>query len=104
MKSKKELAKEDIGNYDFHSDRAIYISSYNNNVAVSVASNYYTHKTIRTVKRYSNASKCKIDVTQPYIIRKYIEGMGDDVKNKLLGSYHELRSELKREVRISDGY
>ncbi|KRZ52080.1 PiggyBac transposable element-derived protein 3 [Trichinella nativa] len=39
--------------------------------AVTIASNYYTHFPVGTVKRFSRAVKKHVDVAEPNILRQY---------------------------------
>ncbi|KAJ4446437.1 hypothetical protein ANN_13133 [Periplaneta americana] len=71
----KEMKKKKRGEFDFWCDGDIYMCRWNDNSVVTLASNYQTHLLLGTTKRYSRQSKKRIDVPEPYIVRKYNKGM-----------------------------
>ncbi|KRZ73661.1 PiggyBac transposable element-derived protein 3, partial [Trichinella papuae] len=53
----------------------------------TIASNYYTHFPVGTVKRFSRAVKKRVYVAEPNIIRQYNQYMGGlDVMDKMLSN------------------
>ncbi|KAL3244290.1 hypothetical protein MRX96_018912 [Rhipicephalus microplus] len=64
------------------------------NAVVTVSSNHLSREPVGSAKRFSRRSNKKVDIPQPYLIKKYNEGMGGvDVMDRLLGSY---RPRLRR--------
>ncbi|KRX33610.1 PiggyBac transposable element-derived protein 3 [Trichinella murrelli] len=62
----------------------MYVCRWNDNTAVTIAFNYYTHFPVGTVRRFSRAVKKHVDVAEPNIIRQYNKYMGGvDVMDKI---------------------
>ncbi|KRZ65984.1 PiggyBac transposable element-derived protein 3 [Trichinella papuae] len=82
------------GYFEHACDGEMYVCRWNDSAAVTIASNYYTHFPVGTVKRFSRAVKKHVDVAEPNIIRQYNQYMGGvDVMDKMLSSYQpKLRS------------
>ncbi|KRY27152.1 putative piggyBac transposable element-derived protein 3 [Trichinella spiralis] len=66
----------------------MYVRRWNDNTAVTISSNYYTHFPVGTIKRFSRTVKKHVDVAEPNIIRQYNQFMGGvHVMDKMLPSY-----------------
>jgi len=93
LKPNKEIQKQPRGTYEYLSDGTVLCVKWNDNCAVTVASNYYgvtpLHKAERRVK---NETKKIVD--QPRSICMYNQGMGGvDLCDRQLASYRpRLRS------------
>ncbi|KRX84592.1 PiggyBac transposable element-derived protein 3 [Trichinella sp. T6] len=86
------IMKKCRGYFKHACDGEMYVCRWNDNAAVTIASNYHTHFPVKTVKRYSKAEKKHVDITEPKIIQQYNKYMGD-VMDKVLSSYRpKLRS------------
>lgn len=87
LPSKKIVEKQPPGYFDFQSDKTVLCTIWNDNCAVSVASNYYGVSPMKNVtRRVKNGNPKKI--SQPYLIAKYNAGMGGvDVCDRMLSSY-----------------
>ncbi|KRX76103.1 PiggyBac transposable element-derived protein 3 [Trichinella sp. T6] len=82
------IMKKCRGYFEHACDGEMYVCRWNDNAAVTIASNYHTHFPVKTVKRYSKAEKKHVDITEPNIIRQYNKYMGGvDVMDKVLSSY-----------------
>lgn len=90
----KDVGKEERGSFYYKGDGTVYTCRWNDNAVVTVSSNHLSHEPVGTAKRFSRSSNKKVDIPQPYLIKKYNEGMGGvDVMDRLLGSYRpKLRS------------
>ncbi|XP_003377622.1 presenilin-1, partial [Trichinella spiralis] len=82
------IMKKCRGYFEHACDEEMYVCRWNDNAAVTIASNYHTHFPVKTVKRYSKAEKKHVDITEPNIIRQYNKYMGGvNVMDKVLSSY-----------------
>ncbi|KRZ06705.1 PiggyBac transposable element-derived protein 3 [Trichinella zimbabwensis] len=63
------IMKKCRGYFEHACDGEMYVSRWNDSAAVTIASNYYTHFPVGTVKRFSRAVKKHVDVAEPNIIR-----------------------------------
>lgn len=52
LKSTKEMKKLERGEYDFWSDGVVFVCGWNDNAAVTVGSNHYTHEPLQNASRY----------------------------------------------------
>lgn len=82
----KALEKQGRGAFDYRSDGKIFIVKWNNNAIVHVASNHQTHEAVLSTKR--RVKKNALNVPQPFLVKKYNQGMGGvDLFDRLLGAY-----------------
>ncbi|XP_003377533.1 piggyBac transposable element-derived protein 3 [Trichinella spiralis] len=65
------ITEKSRGYFDHTCDGDMYVCRWNDNVTVTIASNYHTHFPVGSVKRYSRAEKKHVNITQPNIIRQY---------------------------------
>ena len=87
LKPKKVIEKEDRGSFDYRSDGKVLCVKWNDNRAVTVASNYYGVQPLHKTERYLKGEGKKL-IPQPDAIYKYNRGMGGvDVCDKKLSSY-----------------
>jgi len=88
--SSAELKKKPRGDFDYCSDGTVYVTKWNDNAIVGVASNCLTHEPIQTAtRRVKGASNTTVQ--QPYLIRQYNEFMGGvDLFDRLLSSYRPM--------------
>jgi len=87
LMTNKAIQKKERGFYDYRSDGTVLCLKWNDNNAVSFASNYYgivpVHNAERRVK-----TQGKTTVHQPHLIKMYNLGMGGvDVCDRLLSAY-----------------
>ena len=87
LRSSKEIQKQPRGTFDYRSDGTVICMKWNDNRAVTVASNYYgvtpLHKAERRVK-----NEARKIVSQPRAICMYNQGMGGvDLCDRQLASY-----------------
>lgn len=89
MKTEKELKKEGRGSMDsFISDDGILIVKWFDNKEVIVGSNHYGTQPTTVVKRWDKKEKKYVDVTRPFVIQAYNNGMGGvDHCDQLLSFY-----------------
>lgn len=86
LSSDKELKVKGRGSFDHRCDGKVFIAKWNDSSIVHVASNSLTHDPIQIAKR--RIGKNLVNVQQPFLIKKYNEGMGGvDLLDRLLGSY-----------------
>ena len=72
----KEMQKEEGGTIEVCSASNVYVVQWMDNNAVILASNNQTHDPLNKCKRYNRIKKSRLDVNQPYLIRKYNVHMG----------------------------
>ena len=85
--SKKEIQKKARGTYDFRSDGEVLCVRWNDNCAVTVASNYFTVNPLHKAERRVRNESVKT-VTQPHAVHMYNKGMGGvDVCDRKLAAY-----------------
>ena len=77
MLSDKDLQNQGRGSYDFRTDGRIFVAKWQDNSTVLVASNHFTHEPLQVSKQ--RVKQETVNVTQPFLIRKYNEG-----KNKIV--------------------
>lgn len=89
--STKEMKKKKTkGDFDHRCDGTVFVVKWYDNAVVSVASNCLTHEPLQTATRRVKGN-ANVNVKQPYIVRKYNEGMGGvDVMDRLLSSYRPM--------------
>lgn len=75
LKPKKVIEKEDRGSFDYRSDGKVLCVKWNDNRAVTVASNYYGVEPLHKTERYVKGQGRK-QIPQPDAIHKYNKGMG----------------------------
>ena len=90
MKTKKDMKKTNRGSFDYRCDGKVFVCQWNDNSIVNIASNFCTHEPIQNAKR--RVKKCSdTSVPQPYLVKKYNEGMGGvDIMDRLLSSYRPM--------------
>ena len=87
MISNKEMKKAARGSYDYRCDGRVYVCKWNDNNIVNIASNFCSHEPVQKVKRRVKRA-ADLNVTQPFLGKKYNDGMGGvDVMDRLLSSY-----------------
>ena len=73
--------------FPLRTDGIVYITKWNDNSVVNVASNCLTHEPVRQVRRRVK-NQPNQEVSQPNLIRDYNQGMGGvDLMDRLLASY-----------------
>ncbi|KRX62646.1 PiggyBac transposable element-derived protein 3 [Trichinella sp. T9] len=88
LMSPEVITEKSRGYFDHTCDGDMYVCRWNDNVTVTIASNYHTHFPVGSVKRYSRAEKKHVNITQPNIIRQYNQCVnGVSVMDKMLSSY-----------------
>lgn len=94
LKSLKDVGGEERGSFHYKCDGVVYTCRWNDNAVVTVSSNHLCHEPLGTAKRFSRRANERVDIPQPYLIKKYSEGVGGvDVFERLLRSYRRrLRS------------
>ena len=75
LKPKKVIEKEDRGSFDYRSDGKVLCVKWNDNRAVTVASNYFGVEPLHKTERYVKGQGRK-QIPQPDAIHKYNKGMG----------------------------
>ena len=90
----KQFKKEIRGSHDYRNDGSVEFVRWNDNSVVTIGSNHQSYTPLGKAKRYSRKDKKRIDISQPYMIKMYNEGMGGVyLLDRLLGSYRpQLRS------------
>ena len=84
--SDKDLKAIGRGHFDYRCDGRVFIVKWNDNSIVHVASNCMTHEPVQVAKR--RVGKNLVSVPQPFLVKKYNEGMGGvDLLDRLLGAY-----------------
>lgn len=93
LKSTSDMKKLARGTFDYRSDGSTVIVKWNDNSVVTIASNIYSVEPLKKVERRVRGQG-RIQVTQPYLLKKYNEGMGGvDLLDRMLSSYRpKLRS------------
>ena len=88
FQSSKEIKKKcNRGDFEHRCDGTVYVVKWYDNSIVCAASNKFTHEPVQTTSRRVKGQS-NIAVKQPYIIRRYNEGMGGvDLMDRLLASY-----------------
>lgn len=82
----KQLKAEGRGHFDFRCDGKVFIAKWFDNSVVHIASNNLTHEPILTAKR--RVGREQINVPQPFLIKRYNQGMGGvDALDRLLQAY-----------------
>jgi hypothetical protein len=86
LETDKELSKRGRGAFDYRCDGNVFVTKWHDNSIVHLASNCFTHEPLQSTKR--RVKKDLLKVSQPFLIRKYNEGMGGvDLLDRLLGAY-----------------
>jgi len=88
LRSTKDMKKTgNRGDFDYCCDGTVFVLKWHDNSVVSVASNHLTHQPVQTANRRVKGSS-SVPVTQPFMVRRYNEGMGGvDLMDRLLASY-----------------
>ena len=71
-----EMQKKERGTTEVCSASNVCVIQRVDNKAVILASNHQTNEPLNTCKRYNRTKKARLDVNQPYLIRKYNAHMG----------------------------
>lgn len=75
------------GNFEYCCNGKVYMAEWHDNAVVNVASNCYNHEPVFSVTCHVKGSP-QVVVTQPYLVKRYNEGMGSvDVMHRLLAAY-----------------
>ena len=77
MLSDKDLQNQEKDSHDFRTDGRIFVAKWQDNSTVLVASNHFWHEPLQVSKW--RVKQETVNVTQPFLIRKYNEG-----KNKIV--------------------
>ena len=87
LESIKSIEKKPRGSYDYKTDGTVLCVRWNDNKAVTVATNYYDVNPLHKVERWIKGSGKK-SISQPHPIKMYNSGMGGvDTCDHLLSSY-----------------
>ena len=88
MTSDKIMKKKERGSYDYTCDGNVFCTIWNDNSVVRTMSTVHTHEPVQNASRFKKGVTGRIALTQPFVIKKYNEGMGGvDVMDRLIGSY-----------------
>lgn len=84
--STKRFQKTERRSMEHICDGRVFVSKWNDNSVVHAMSTVHTDEPVQSAKRWAKGEIKHI--TQPYLIKRYNQGMGGvDVYDRLLGSY-----------------